>query len=97
METIMTLRDFANTLSAQITTGKPIPEPDTYNEEISPYGCFSGSSKFGSHTCPTCRKPPTEVNGEKFFLFRDSLSAKEYQISGMCQSCQDKTFGDSDD
>jgi len=25
--------------------------------------------------------------------FRDDLSAKEYSISGMCQSCQDKTFG----
>ena len=25
--------------------------------------------------------------------FRDELSAKEYSISGMCQSCQDKTFG----
>ena len=26
--------------------------------------------------------------------FRDELSAKEYSISGMCQTCQDKTFGD---
>lgn len=25
--------------------------------------------------------------------FRDELSKKEYQISGFCQSCQDKTFG----
>jgi hypothetical protein len=25
--------------------------------------------------------------------FRDDLSAKEYSISGMCQTCQDKTFG----
>ena len=25
--------------------------------------------------------------------FRDELSAKEYSISGMCQTCQDKTFG----
>tara|TARA_R110000824_G_scaffold346176_1_gene532899 strand:- start:140 stop:364 length:225 start_codon:yes stop_codon:yes gene_type:complete len=25
--------------------------------------------------------------------FRDEISAKEYSISGMCQSCQDKTFG----
>lgn len=24
---------------------------------------------------------------------RDKLSLKEYQISGLCQSCQDKTFG----
>lgn len=25
--------------------------------------------------------------------FRDDLSAREFNISGMCQSCQDKTFG----
>ena len=25
--------------------------------------------------------------------FRDALSEKEYRISGMCQQCQDKTFG----
>lgn len=25
--------------------------------------------------------------------FRDALSAKEYRISGMCQSCQDSIFG----
>jgi len=25
--------------------------------------------------------------------FRDEISAKEYSISGMCQTCQDKTFG----
>jgi hypothetical protein len=25
--------------------------------------------------------------------FTDQLSAKEYTISGFCQSCQDKTFG----
>ena len=25
--------------------------------------------------------------------FKDSLSLKEYRISGMCQDCQDKVFG----
>jgi ribosomal protein L37AE/L43A len=25
--------------------------------------------------------------------FRDELSRKEYKISGLCQKCQDKTFG----
>ena len=29
--------------------------------------------------------------------FRDEMSAKEYSISGMCQSCQDKTFGVSEE
>lgn len=37
--------------------------------------------------CPTCGKKidPSE--------FRDGLSLKEFRISGMCQECQDKTFG----
>ena len=25
--------------------------------------------------------------------FKDALSAREYQISGFCQTCQDKVFG----
>lgn len=36
--------------------------------------------------CPTCGEP---VKPEEF---RDELSVKEFRISGMCQSCQDKTF-----
>ena len=35
--------------------------------------------------CTTCGKPV--IN------FKDVLSRKEYAISGMCQECQDKTFG----
>lgn len=35
--------------------------------------------------CPTCGG---DVGG-----FRDSLSRREYSISGMCQDCQDKVFG----
>ena len=29
--------------------------------------------------------------------FRDALSRKEYTISGLCQSCQDETFGVDND
>ncbi len=36
--------------------------------------------------CPMCRA--NIIEGE----FRDTLSKKEYSISGMCQKCQDKTF-----
>ena len=36
--------------------------------------------------CPTCG---TEITG-----FRNSASEKEYNISGMCQKCQDKIFGE---
>tara|TARA_R100001082_G_C4350300_1_gene154232 strand:+ start:626 stop:844 length:219 start_codon:yes stop_codon:yes gene_type:complete len=36
--------------------------------------------------CVTCENSIGE--------FRDSLSKKEYSISGMCQSCQDSVFGE---
>lgn len=35
--------------------------------------------------CAWCGKPVTG--------FRDALSAGEYRISGLCQKCQDETFG----
>lgn len=35
--------------------------------------------------CTWCKKPVTN--------FRDPLSAREYEISGLCQVCQDETFG----
>ena len=37
------------------------------------------------HICTWCKNPITE--------FKDELSKKEYRISGMCQKCQDDTFG----
>lgn len=38
--------------------------------------------------CPFCGKH-IDVTKE----FRDSLSRREYAISGLCQDCQDKVFG----
>jgi len=37
--------------------------------------------------CPLCGLPIDKDS------FRDSLSQKEFEISGICQKCQDKTFG----
>ena len=39
---------------------------------------------LAGRSCVTCGKPATE--------FRDTLSVKEYGISGMCQACQDLAF-----
>lgn len=36
------------------------------------------------HKCSWCNQPD--------FNFKDDLSSKEYQISALCQKCQDKTF-----
>jgi len=38
--------------------------------------------------CTTC-----EADGIEIHSFRDTLSVDEYQISGMCQKCQDDIFG----
>ena len=36
--------------------------------------------------CVDCGQPAKD--------FRDAISQKEYTISGLCQSCQDKIFGE---
>jgi len=38
--------------------------------------------------CVICKEPA--------LTFKDSLSAKEYNISGLCQACQDATFTDGE-
>ena len=43
-------------------------------------------------TCVTC-----DAKGIIATSFRDDVSRKEYQISGMCQSCQDEVFSDGHD
>lgn len=45
----------------------------------------SGLKAIGN--CPICSVPIKENE------FRDMLSEREYKISGLCQSCQDKIFG----
>jgi hypothetical protein len=37
--------------------------------------------------CPTCHRTFSTNN------FRDAISREEFRISGMCQACQDRTFG----
>lgn len=41
--------------------------------------------------CAWCAKPMSPDE------FRDALSRKEFSISGMCQKCQDKTFGEREE
>ena len=35
--------------------------------------------------------------GQLVTQFRDEVSEREYEISGLCQSCQDKIFGEPDE
>jgi len=73
----------------------PPPQPDIYDPNIKYYFAVSGHNKGGFTECATCGKPPTTVvsiSNEPVFLFKNSLSAKEYRISGMCQACQNSVF-----
>ena len=38
--------------------------------------------------CPMCESKINEAD------FRNELSKKEFSVSGMCQSCQNKTFNE---
>lgn len=42
--------------------------------------------RLHNHLCPICGQEIDESD------FRDELSKREYNISGMCQQCQDKIF-----
>lgn len=42
--------------------------------------------RIGKGNCPICN--------EKIGTFRNKKSEAEYEISGLCQKCQDKTFGE---
>lgn len=47
---------------------------------------FPGTlAAVASGKCPVCKNTIGE--------FRDSLSKREYEISGLCQNCQDEIFG----
>ena len=44
--------------------------------------------RINAGRCPLCK---AKINGVDDF--KDQASIREYGISGMCQECQDKTFG----
>lgn len=41
---------------------------------------------LSGNTCMFCKEPD--------FNFKDEASKREYKISGICQKCQDKVFGE---
>lgn len=58
------------------------------NKEIMKQAGFGEAVKqVEMGNCPICGNP-INLND-----FRDSLSRKEFTISGMCQKCQDNIFG----
>ena len=60
------------------------------NKEIMVQAGFSEAVKcVEQHECPFCNAPVKGVRKE----FKDAKSFKEFQISGLCQKCQDEIFG----
>lgn len=63
------------------------PEMKAFIESV-----FPGTlALIAAKKCPLCEHD-IDTNG-----FSNNLSLKEYYISGMCQECQDKTFGYGED
>jgi len=63
---------------------------DNFKEEMA-FQLFGRSRTLAiaGKACVSCGKLATD--------FRDVVSAREYGISGLCQCCQDKTFGVEDE
>ena len=66
------------------TPSEKSPEMTDYLERA-----FGRSTSIRQNVCTICRREAV--------AFRDSLSEKEYTISGLCQDCQDSVFGVDDD
>lgn len=45
-------------------------------------------NKMGLTNCPFCGKEHQSADD-----FRNEISLQEFRISGLCQECQDATFG----
>jgi hypothetical protein len=70
---------------------KPTPKSPEISDFINSF-LLPGMSReehIGEGLCATC----PDSFGLTESSFRDDLSVKEYQISGMCQKCQDSVFG----
>ena len=60
------------------------PEIDKLLKSMSPVGADRVEA-IKADKCTWCEADAS--------WFKDELSKKEYTISGLCQACQDKTFG----
>ena len=67
---------------------KPTHKSYSLDAAITAFTGVDRKASITANQCVFCNKmidPDTE--------FRDELSRREFQISGICQECQDKTFG----
>lgn len=61
---------------------------DVAKNNLKALGFDKEIGKVEKGQCPFCGTD--KINEEDF---RDKKSRKEYSISGLCQACQDETFG----
>lgn len=73
----------------QSIPNKKSPEMTAAVAAMSPYPEAWDNQDASKATCAFCGKEAT--------TFHDELSKREYRISRMCQSCQDKVYVDEDD
>ena len=64
--------------------GTATPKSEAIEELLSSIMGKSRELVIKANMCMTCDNPDVAL--------RDELSAKEYNISGMCQRCQDEVF-----
>lgn len=55
-----------------------------------------GVNRVASIAADVCVAAPIGC-GQPITCFRDTISQREYSISGLCQGCQDTVFGGSDE
>ena len=65
---------------------KPTYKAEGLDKAITELTGIDRKGSFETNECVWCN--------EHNLWFRDELSRKEYTISGICQDCQDKTFGE---
>jgi hypothetical protein len=74
-------------MSDKIPTDVPMTEDRKQELSQRPFARILPESvnKIKANKCPTC--------GKEIGEFRNEMSKREYNISGMCQKCQDSVFG----
>lgn len=72
------------TTAYQNLSAQPVEQTVKDANRLRALGFKKEAENLDKSLCPTC--------GGAIGEFKDPLSAKEFQISGMCQACQDKTF-----
>jgi uncharacterized CHY-type Zn-finger protein len=63
------------------------------NETLQSFVNNFTKENFGRDLSTSQKQKICVVCGEPIKEFRDDLSKREYEISGLCQECQDEVFG----